>query len=648
MAKCSPEEIRQAVERQREADQSRRDRMDEDYDRWRLVPYDEGEAGKGFATYTSPELANFADKIISWQTQASMVLRIPPMGGIRNSRENDSTKERFILGLLKAADEDLDSRMLPRIREQLAWFVTLRGWYAGRALLVKPLPQNGEDSSTYVDITPWDPRHTYWGMGKRGLSWICYVIKKTATQIEEEYGVAVELATTEDPMQGIDVYDYYDEENNIVCTDSEMLKPPTPHGSPRVPGFIGYVGANPLIQSPSSSDAIRDVGESVYRTIRGIMENYHQMLSIMMEFAKRGRKNPLVITSPDGSITLDENPWLEGSDISLPAGTNIEPLDLMKSAPDLMPFLALISGDVQRSGLPHSVYGELQFQLSGYAITTLRKGIETVLLPRIAALERAYIQITRLLVDQYLTNAFPAMELSGLDNDRKYFKEDITPGQIRKAGDAEIKLVAVLPQDDQTRMAMAQMAREGPTPLIDDRNIREMYLALQDPDRIEDAVKEQMGERMLPEAALLSILNAMINSGKQEEAWFYYMQLTQLLAEKYGAMGQAGAPGGQPGAQGPQPGAPGAQPGAPGAQPGAPPGGPGGVPGNGRVPGQAGPTLPPQVLPNAAMGVPPPFPTPQAGPNVPPGSPRPAAQATPRAPGALSTAERLRLLGLSQ
>ena len=126
------------------------------------------------------------------------------------------------------------------------------------------------------------------------------------------------------------------------------------------------------------------------------------------------------------------------------------------------------------------------------------------------------------------------MELSGLDNDRKYFKEDITPDQIRKAGDAEIKLVAVLPQDDQTRMAMAQMAREGPTPLIDDRNIREMYLALQDPDRIEDAVKEQMGERMLPEAALLSILNAMINSGKQEEAWFYYMQLTQLLAEKYG------------------------------------------------------------------------------------------------------------------
>ena len=52
---------------------------------------------------------------------------------------------------------------------------------------------------------------------------------------------------------------------------------------------------------------------------------------------------------------------------------------------------------------------------------------------------------------------------------------------------------------------------------------------------------------------------------------------------------------------------------------------------------QGGPGLPPEVMPNAAMGVPPPMPTPPMGPMVPPGTPR---------PGALSEEERLARMGL--
>ena len=44
--------------------------------------------------------------------------------------------------------------------------------------------------------------------------------------------------------------------------------------------------------------------------------------------------------------------------------------------------------------------------------------------------------------------------------------------------------------------------------------------------------------------------------------------------------------------------------------------------------GGGGPTLPPQVMPDAMMGVPPVAPTAPPGPSVPPGTPRPGAQGT--------------------
>lgn len=63
-------------------------------------------------------------------------------------------------------------------------------------------------------------------------------------------------------------------------------------------------------------------------------------------------------------------------------------------------FMGMVSGEMQRGGLPHSIYGQLEFQLSGFAINTLRQGVETVLVPRLQALEKSYRAIFQLLCDQ--------------------------------------------------------------------------------------------------------------------------------------------------------------------------------------------------------------------------------------------------------
>ena len=617
MARRKVEEIIGLVETHYDVTEPLRTRMDRDHKLYRLSPYD---AGDGYRSYTSNEPQTYADKIISWLAGADRIIRIPPNGNPRNTREINNDKERFIIGAIEAADERLANRLLPSLQSQLAWYITLRGWYAGRALLVKR-----DEGTTYVDITPWDPMHTYWGTDADGLAWACYKAKKTRSEIERQYNVR--LGTEREDEDGIDVYDFYDREDNFVAIPHRFIKPRTRHTSPdvecgTVPIFLGPVGANPLVQSlewSSIEDTVDDYGESVFKATREMYDNHNFMMSVMLELTARSRKQGLKIRSRDGTKTLEEDPYQEGTEIALGQGEEVEPLGLLEVARETGAFMGLVSGEMQRGSIPHSIYGELQFQLSGFAINTLRQGVETVLSPRIMSLERAYSQICNLVCDQYSSGAFKAMELTGRDNNRMYFSETITPEKVKDGGNIHVSVVARLPQDDMTKYSMAQIAREGPTPLMPDLWVRDNILGIQDADQIDDAIKEQIAERTLPEAGLWTLYQAAMKQGREELAKFYAGELTMLLLSKAKALadnlGGGAPPGPSPGALPPMP--PGAPP------PGMPPGPPG--------------MPPPGVMPPAMAGMPPPVPTPQAGPVVPPGQPRPGAQ---------GEGERLRRMGL--
>ena len=599
MARRRPEDIVSLVDAHYDATEPLRQRMQDDHELYRLEPYD---AGEGYQSYTSNEPQTYAEKVIGWISGADMTVRIPHDGADADLREKNDLKERFLIGIEKSANERLSKMMLPELRDQLAWYAAVRGWYAGRALLAKR-----QDGTTYVDITPWDPLHTYWSIGPEGLEWICYKVPKTKDQIFAQYNVRIDWDVP-NSIDGIEVYDFYDKEMNTIIISNgatsdplvRVIKKQQKHGADQVPAFLGPVGANPYIVALSQStmqDTIADVGESVFRSTRDLYPKHNLMMSTMLELTARSRRQGLIVRSRDGTKTLDEDPYLEGSEISLAQNENVEPLGLLETARDTGPFMSMLSGEMQRGSLPYSVYGELPFQLSGFAINTLRQGVETVVNKYLRSVEKAYGMIYNLISDQYAEGSFEAMELSGMDRNRVYFTEEISPEKIKGTGQPVVKLVGQLPQDDMTRFSMAQIAREGPTPLLSDRAIRDRILALQDADQMDDAINEQMAERMLPEAALWTLLRSAERQGRDDLAQFYLGELMNMLMQKQQmAQQQAAPPPPPPGPLGPPP-------------------GPMGPPG-----------LPPEVMPEAMMGVPPPAPTPQAGPLVPPGSPRPGAQ----------------------
>ena len=572
-----------------------RQRMEDDYSLYRLDPY---EAGDGYQSYTSNAPQTYADKVISWIVSSEMVVRIPNVTENREMRDANNRKEKVFLGMLRSADERLKNTLKPSIKNQLAFYVAIRGWYAGRALLTKR-----DDGTTYVDISPWDPMHTYWGVGADGLDWACYKIQKGRTEIEQEYGVRLSgEATDRDDEDWLYVYDYYDKEENIVVVgNGQVVKKATPHGSPNVPVFIGPVGATPPVQALSEhtdiETTIEDFGESVFKSSRDVYEKNNLMMSIMLELTARARRQGLKIKSRDGSKTLDEDPYKEGTEISLAQGEDIEPLGLLEMSRETQGFMGVLTGDMQRGTLPHSIYGDLQFQLSGFAINTLRQGIDSVLQPRMEALEDCYMKLCMLLCDQYMSGNFRAMELSGVDMNRNYFDEIITPESIEMAKDIQITFVGQLPQDDMSKMSMAQIAREGPNPLLPDIFIRDKILGLQDTDSIDNAIKEQEATELLPEAKLFTLMQSAEERGRDDLAQLYLGELLYILKQKMMMRQQQDMQSQQMGMQG-----------------------------GGQSPNGAGPTADPRVMPNAGMGVPPPTPTPQSGPLVPPNTPRPNAR----------------------
>ena len=614
MARRRPEDIVDLVESHYDATEPLRQRMQDDHSLYRLEPYD---AGEGYQSYTSNEPQTFAEKVIGWVTGADMTVRIPHDGADSDLRERNDLKERFLIGIEKAANERLCRLMLPELRDQLGWYTAIRGWYAGRALLAKR-----PDGSTYVDITPWDPLHTYWGTGPDGLEWVCYKVPKTKDQIFSQYNVKIDWDTPYS-ADGIEVYDFYDKEMNTILIHNgsknqpliRVVKKQQRHGADQVPAFLGAVGSNPYIVALSQStmqDTISDVGESVFRSTRDLYPKHNLMMSTLLELTARSRRQGLIVRSRDGTKSLEEDPYLEGSEISLAQNENVEPLGLLEMAKETGAFMSLVSGEMQRGSLPYSVYGELPFQLSGFAINTLRQGVETVVNKYLRSVEKAYRMIFNLISDQYSAGSYKSMELSGMDRNRMFFTEEISPDMIKNTGQPVVNLVGQLPQDDMTRFSMAQIAREGPTPLLSDRAIRDRILSLQDADQMDDAIKEQMAEQMLPEAALWTLLRASERQGREDLAQFYLGELMNVLMQKRRAAEEQAAP-------------PGSPPGPPGPIGPLPPGG-GGPP---MGPPMGPPGLPPEVMPEAMMGVPPPAPTPQAGPLVPPGTPRPGAQGGP-------------------
>ena len=277
---------------------------------------------------------------------------------------------------------------------------------------------------------------------------------------------------------------------------------------------------------------ISDVGESVFSEIRELYDKHNDIMSIMLEIVARARDQTVIMESADGKKTLPGNPFAEGTQIGVRHGDKIYTLDLQRMAQETGAYMQVISGEYQRGTLPFSTYGELSFQLSGFAITQLRQATETVLSSRITALESIYLQIVNLLYDQFMTEQFDGISLSGIDSMRRYFKQTITPQMLGESCDYTIKIKSHLPQDDQGKWQTADVVKRSG--LLADEDILEYVVEIEDVQQALDKYIAQQAKQGLPEAQLLTLGRAASERGDKVVANMYLMEYIRLMEQKWG------------------------------------------------------------------------------------------------------------------
>lgn len=607
------DEIVAAIEDQEHRTADWRALMDTDLDLVEGKPYQTPEAVRmgegrdiddgGFRIFTSNEAQTFAKKVISTLVFAKLATRVPAGIAVRDKRDSHDLKERLAVGFLESANERRIKMSLGgSVLEELVWYTCIRGAYVVRALLVKDA-----DGGQHVDITPLDPRDTYWKVGKNGLDWAATKSWMTIDDVEANFGIRV--AGHQSGLDLIEVIDYYDHEKNMVVIPEHkegFAKRPTRHGSDGVPIHIGMVGAHPRITrrsrvgtsaTPGGSDysvSLLNWGQSIFVENRETYALHNEIMSIYLHLVAAAREQTWTLNSRGAEKQLDDNPNNLGGVISLDVEDKLQPIPLPEMTKDAAALLGLTSGELQRGSISHASFGELPFQLSGFAINSLRRNELTVLQPPLTAIGSAFKQVFDSLCDQYVSGQFSPMQLSGTGNNREYFDEEPSPDDVRDLPGYQVKLVANLPQDDAAKIAIAQQARDGPNgvPIYDDLFIHEEILETPDPGVVMDRIDLQMAKRAHPSALAMTLMNA---AEDRDEPAYAQIYLQQLIVEMINTQLQL--------AQGQQAALAFQQ------QQAAPPGG-----------------VSPAVIPPAAAGAPVPTPTPQSGANVAPGSPRPGAQ----------------------
>ena len=505
---------------------------------WAMLRLNKHSAPTGYQSYTSNRPKTTADKIISWMSEANMVVRTS-RGEDQEANEAGGMFEMFFRGCMRMNDYRLNDTMVPALQDYLGWSIASRGWYLGRSMFNNV---NWKGTSfTSVEVEPWDPLHMAWDVDKYGTDYIARVMKMSPDSLHRRYGKTVLPALGQNTGNVIEVVEYLDREHHIIVAADEFITEPFQHhttgeyGEPRMPGFLGYQGSTPFIQGMDSEDTNWvDVGESVMSQIRETVDVQNRSMSDWMTLVRRAVKHPLIITSKTGKSRLLGDPYREGANINLKEGDKLELAPEMKMLADFQAFSGVVQSELDQGSLSPIHFGSSPFQLSGVAENILKNGAQHQVMHRFKALGAAHRQIGNALKYGFLTGRYDVLQLQGrMGPMNSFFDKKFEPQMLEQAGFFDVEFKNKLGFEDPQMFATAAQMREGETPLAPDDYIWSEVLDVEDVDGWKDAIASQQARRNDPKALMVSLTKGLQATGHELEAQFYMERLKKmLLSEK--------------------------------------------------------------------------------------------------------------------
>ena len=481
------------------------------------------------ATMTSNDPKTLAGSVTALMKSARMSVRCPTADQPKEVREAGRAVEQFYHGILQQVEGQQGLMVNTRLRGQLCFWGSLRGFLAGLHVLTKD-----EQGNTTPHIEVWDPLNVYWGVtpGGRGegnhpgLAWACHFSDLNSWRMDDRFGgMAGDITGGLTPtyVAGGDpiyrVYDYYDREYNVVVVDGKVISKQPHFGQGYVPVTIIPIGNPLVIDSQSNAAYTEEFGESVYTYNRDLYPKENAILSAKFEQVLRFINPAVKLPSVTGRFTLPgwlANPYDRGQRFRLNARNeeDIVPMEQPPMKREVAELEAAMSVMNQKGGLPSVVHGQSDAPSSGYNTNLLQQqGYKHIIEPRLEALDQFYEGMERFFRRQFSSGYFEAMHLQGEIDRKTPFNTLIEPSVIKRAPEPMVKHRLRDPGETAQKMGMAQMVKT--MGLFDDLYILDELLDVDDPEAMMKRLALQRVKDILPTTQLYAAYQAAQEDGNE-------------------------------------------------------------------------------------------------------------------------------------
>ena len=406
----------------------------------------------------------FADKIAHELAYGTLNHEIPLVDADSPLRKKESLTEQAVYAFDRMADEHLQSPFSPVSLQQLAWFVPVRAFLAGRYWMYED-----EDKKVTHDLAIWDIRNTYWTLGKGGrFNRVCYVRHASKEEIDEEYNID-SIAATNGMVKVYDDWVRSDKEITVgkgklrkkfypfmeqVTVGSEMVHEMNTKKN-YLPIYIASVGNMPLIQNTKDSiDMMKYLPQTFASHNKDVWKAESQLATYRLKNVRLATMQPfqnIYDSRLHGEpIQIDKSPYKEGANILVDKGKgqDILPFFTPVSSSDAAVIEAEFAQWESMGSLPEIAYGRASKDLTAQGTAMLIHAAEGVMKSGRRAIERFKTWQDNESIRQYKEGDFDEMQIEGVDGKGKQFSTKINRDSITTDRQVVATLKLDSPQDE--------------------------------------------------------------------------------------------------------------------------------------------------------------------------------------------------------
>ncbi len=236
----------------------------------------------------------------------------------------------------------------------------------------------------------WHPANVFPAFGDDGLSEVAYIYEIPASAAYKKIKkMGWKLPTSVRLSGKVTIYVYWtydadgDVTNSIVLDTNYVKEPVKELKLDRIPVFVSPVGGLPDRGSLAAGDKWQEnYGECILATNEGVFKNYNKMITYQQQLM-RDTANPRWFEQSRGDtpILTEENLFKRGAIFRGTPEEKISPLPTPPIPVELRTLLFDYGNMVQRGLFPAVLFGNIQQEIAGYAMSQVASAAMQVLTP---------------------------------------------------------------------------------------------------------------------------------------------------------------------------------------------------------------------------------------------------------------------------